>query len=245
MVNHLMKTDSSTLQSIDDLVMSSEQILSLLARYQMLSKLRREMAIDAAIDSISYTSEEVAQTRQQFYQQNQIRSEEELQTRLVRQAMTATQLEALITRSLRIEKFKHAQWGHKLESYFLKRKDQLDRVIYSLIRTHEWQVAQELFFRIQAGEQSFADVSKQYSQGVEAQTGGLLGPVALGTLHPTLAQRLVTSQPGQLLTPVRIEEWIVIVQLEMLLPAQLDEPTQQRLLNELFEEWLSGIAVSH
>jgi hypothetical protein len=33
-------------------------------------------------------------------------------------------------------------------------------------------------------------------------------------------------------------EWLLIVRLEKLMPAQLDESMRQRLLGELFEAWL-------
>lgn len=49
---------------------------------------------------------------------------------------------------------------------------------------------------------------------------------------------LSVSQPGQLWPPLRLGEWLLIVRLEKLLPAQLDEPMRQSLLNELFEAWL-------
>jgi parvulin-like peptidyl-prolyl isomerase len=153
--------------------------------------------------------------------------------------MTSAQLEALAIRGLLIEKFKQTTWGHKLESYFLSRKGQLDRVIYSLIRTQDPGIAQELYFRIQEGEQSFADLAREYSQGPEAQTGGLIGPVELSTPHPTVAQMLRTSQPGQLYPPIRLGEWLVIIRLEKFIPTQLDASIRQRLLNECFSIWLS------
>jgi parvulin-like peptidyl-prolyl isomerase len=153
--------------------------------------------------------------------------------------MTLAQVEGLATRGLLIEKFKQTTWGHKLESYFLSRKGQLDRVIYSLLRTKEPGIAQELYFRIQEKEQSFAELARDYSQGPEAQTDGLIGPVELSTPHPTVAQLLRSSQPGQLCPPLRLGEWLVIVRLEKFIPAQLDAPMRQRLLNECFSTWLS------
>lgn len=99
-------------------------------------------------------------------------------------------------------------------------------------------LAQELYFRIQEGEQSFAELAREYSQGSEARTGGLLGPMTLSTPHPLIARILFASQPGQLSSPIRIEEWFVIVRLEKLIPAQLDASMRRRLLNELFESWL-------
>ena len=101
------------------------------------------------------------------------------------------------------------------------------------------QLAQELFFRIQEGEQTFAELARQYSDGPEAQTGGLIGPTELNKPHPLLAQKLTASKPGQLLPPIRLENWIVIVRLEKFLPCQLDDLMRQRLLNELFENWIA------
>jgi hypothetical protein len=38
--------------------------------------------------------------------------------------------------------------------------------------------------------------------------------------------------------PVPIGEWTVILRLEKYIAAQLDPPTEQRLLNDLFQQWL-------
>ncbi|MEP0755280.1 peptidylprolyl isomerase [Trichocoleus sp. DQ-A3] len=152
--------------------------------------------------------------------------------------MTLEQLEALATRGLRIEKFKRATWANKLESYFLSRKSLLDKVIYSLIRTKDVGVAKELYFRIQEGEQSFSELAREFSQGSEAQIGGLVGPIELGKISSKLAQMLYISQTGQLWPPTRLGECIAIVRLEQLIPAVLDEAMRQQLLNELFERWV-------
>lgn len=213
-------------------------IIPLLASFQMLPQLWREIIIDQAIDSIELTSVEKTTTIKQFDEEHQLTTQTELQAWLERYGMTLEQKDALSTRNLRIEKFKQITWESKLESYFIGHKSQLDRVIYSLIRTTDVEIAQELYFRLRAGEQSFAECAREYSQGPEAETGGMLGPVELGTPHPTLAKMLSTSLPGQLWSPTRLGEWLVIVRLEKLIPAQLDKPMRQQLLNKLFEGWL-------
>ncbi len=218
---------------------TADEIIPLLAGYQLLQPLLREIIIDQAIASISCTPEENASACKQFFEQHQITNEKEKLAWASQRGMTLAQLEALATRGVLIEKFKQGTWGHKLESYFLSRKAQLDRVIYSLIRTQEPGIAQELYFRIQEGEQSFADLAREYSQGSEAQTGGLIGPVELSVPHPVLAQMLRLSQPGQLCPPTRLGEWFLIVRLEKFIPAQLDASMRQRLLNECFNTWLS------
>jgi parvulin-like peptidyl-prolyl isomerase len=217
---------------------AAEEVLPLMAGYQMLPQFLQEILIDEAIGSIECTPEEVQAAAQQFYNQNQIKSDQDRQAWLQRQGMTAAQLDALTTRELRLEKYKQQTWGPKLESYFLTRKDKLDKVIYSLIRTQDIGIAQELYFRILEGEQSFAELARSYSQGPEAQTDGLIGPVELSVPHPTLAQILTLSQPGQISPPTRVGEWLVLVRLERFIPAQMDDAMRRRLLTECFNSWM-------
>lgn len=218
---------------------TSEEIIPLIVGYQLLPQLLRELIIDQAIANITCTAEEIAIAYPKFFEQHQIVSEEALAAWQQRYNITGEKLQALATRQLRIAKFKQATWGGQLESHFLNHKSRLDKVVYSLIRTKDAGVAQELYFRIQAGEQSFAEIAREYSQGPESQTGGLQGPVELSVPHPALAKMLSVSQAGQLLPPTRLNEWIVIVRLEKFIPAVLDESTKQQLLNNLFQTWIS------
>lgn len=229
--------DMTALQ-VGNITIPEAEIIPLLASYQMLPQLLRESIIDEAIAPFSCTPEEIALSCQQFYQRCQLSSKAQQQAWLERYRISPKHLEIITTRRLRIEKFKQATWGHKLESYFLQRKAQLDQVICSFIRTKDPGIAQELYFRIQAEEQSFAEAARQYSQGAEAQTGGVIGPVELSSLHPHLVRLLRISHPGQLWPPKLIDEWLVIMRLEKLIPAQLNEFMRQRLLRELFETWV-------
>jgi parvulin-like peptidyl-prolyl isomerase len=223
---------------VGDHRITDEGIFPLLAKYGMLPQLAREVVIEQAIADITCTPEEEETARNRFLQQNQLTTEEQVQAWVSRYGMTTPQMEQLSLRELKLEKFKQATWGHKLDAYFLQRKSQLDRVVYSLIRTRDQGIAQELYFRIQEEENSFAQLAKDYSQGAEAQTGGLVGPVELSVPHPQIAKMLMSSKPGQLWPPLPIGEWTVILRLEKFLSAQLDPPTEQRLLNDLFQQWL-------
>jgi parvulin-like peptidyl-prolyl isomerase len=220
-------------------IVSATELPHLLAEYQLLSQFQRELIVNKAIAAIELTPEEKAATIEQFYQQNKLTTQEAIKAAQQQLCITSQQFEAIATRELRVEKFKQATWGNKLEQDFLQFKPQLDKVVYSLLRTDNSEVAQELFFRIQDGDTTFADCAKEYSKGQEAQTGGLIGPVPLSQPHPALAQKLGTSKPGQVLPPMKLENWYVIVRLEKFIRAQLDDATRTTLLNHLFEQWLA------
>lgn len=196
------------------------------------------MVIDRAIDPFTVTAPERELALLQFYQQHQLDSAAAIETWLQLNHLAADEIESVALRSLRIEKFKLKTWGSKLESYFLKRKSSLDRVVYSLIRTQNQGLAQELYYRLQDNEQSFEELAQQFSEGAENQTGGRIGPVPLSQPHPEIRQLLTVSQAGQLWSPRRIDEWFAIVRLEHLEPIRFDGVVKQYLLDELFETWV-------
>ncbi|OKH56204.1 peptidylprolyl isomerase [Scytonema sp. HK-05] len=227
----------TTVLQIGNRAIAASEIIPLLASNNIIPQLICESIIDQAIAPITCTKEETADALEQFYQHWDLTSEDKRQAWRERYGLTQEQLELMATRKLRIEKFKQASWGHQLESYFLKRKRQLDKVIYSLIRTEQRGTANELYFRIKEGEQSFAELAAEYSTGPEAQTGGIIGPVEFGSVAPNFAQLLYTSQVGVIQPPVPFGESWMIVRTEKLVPAQLDNFMRQRLLQENFEVW--------
>ncbi len=217
-----------TVLRVGDRRISAQELLPLLTGYQLMPQLLRELLVDQAIAPIALDPQETEQACQHFAAQCP-----ELQS-----VLSPEQWQHFATRSRKLEKFKHATWDRQIEAYFFQRKAQFDKVIYSLIRVQHQEIAQELFFRLQANEQSFAELAREYSQGPEAQTGGVIGPVELSAIHPLMAQRFATISPQRVQPPMRLGEWIVLLQLEQLIPASLDASTQQRLLNELFDQWL-------
>jgi hypothetical protein len=190
------------------------------------------LILDQAIATVECSEME----RQQFRQECQ--RAQLYQPWLQQEGMSPEQFEAWAERQLKIRKFQRQRWGRVLNSYYLQRKYQLDQVVCSLIYLRDINMAQELYFRIIEGEQSFAEVARLYSLGAEAEAGGRIGPIELGKLHPRLAQMFYGARPGQVWAPQRVGEWVVIAQLEAILPVQFDESTCQMLLNELLEHWL-------
>jgi PPIC-type PPIASE domain len=210
----------------------------LLTRYQILPGILRELAIDRAISEVKCSDEEIVLAIKQFCSRYGLTSKEQTQEWLDFQCLNPLQLEEIAIRYFKIEKFKQETWSNKVESYFIKRKGQLDRAIYSLIRTNDLGIAQEIYFRLIDGEQTFAEIANQYSQGAESQTGGLIGPVELSTPHPVIARLIATQPLGKICHPIQLEQWYAIVRPEKLIFAQLDEPMRQRLIDELFQIWV-------
>ncbi|MGD1949416.1 MAG: peptidylprolyl isomerase [Leptolyngbyaceae cyanobacterium] len=220
---------------IGDTEFDIQALLEQLQQHQLLPRLVQEVVLDQAVETVACDPEEAYKT---FCNQRNLLTEEQQYAWQTQNKLTQEQMYMRALRDAKIAKFKEETWGNKTESYFLERKLNLDRVLYSLIRTKDPSLAQELYFRLNDDGDSFADLARRYSEGQESQTGGLIGPVELSVPHPMIGRMLSVSQSGQLWSPTPIGEWYVITRLEKFVPAQFDESMRQRLLDELFQKWL-------
>jgi parvulin-like peptidyl-prolyl isomerase len=224
---------------IGDTSIPADRLPTLLEQYRLVPQLAREMILDRAIADHRVSEDEQMEAIKRFYQQNQLNTDQDLERWLQQQRLSREGLVTLIERELRLQKFKTAKWEHQIESHFVQRKAQIDQVVFSMIRVKEVDVAEEIYFRILSQEATFPELAPRYSNGIEAKTKGISGPVELGRLDATLASALVIAQPEEVLAPMNISGWWVVIQLETLISAELDDPTRQRLTEELFTLWIN------
>jgi len=213
-------------------------LLDELRRHNLLRPLIERQVVSDAVGAIDLPEDACLQARDQFLKQNGLENEKAVQAFLASQGLSPEDLRWQIELPLRIRAHCIDQFSHKAEAHFLQRKNQLDRVVYSLLRVRDGFLARELYLRIEAGEASFAELAAQYSEGHEKQTHGVVGPVPLTQAHPALAERLRISRSGELLQPFQIAEWWLVARLESYTPASFDEGTAERMATELFELWV-------
>ncbi len=225
---------------IGDKSIPADQLPMLLEQYRLVPQLAREMVLDQAIIDCQIPEDEQMEAVKRFYQQNQINTDQELDKWLEQQHLTREGLMTLISRELRLQKFKASKWDVQVESHFVQRKAQIDQVVFSMVRVKDVDIAEEIYFRLLSKEATFSELAPRYSGGIEAKTRGISGPIELGRLDPTLAEALVSAQPEEVLSPMQVSGWWVVMQLEALIPAELDDPTRQRLTEELFNIWVNA-----
>ena len=134
--------------------------------------------------------------------------------------------------------FMRERFAPKAEARFLERKNELDQVVYSLLRLADNFLARELYLQIESGESNFADLAKRYAEGPERNTNGIVGPVSLTQAHPVLVEKLRVAQPGVLLEPFRISDWWLVVRLERYSPATFTPEVSDRMCREMFDAWI-------
>ena len=210
--------------------------VALLSRHQLLRNLVQRQLIAQAVSDQEINPEELEKAKAQFLQQNRLASEGDLTTYLQSQGLSQADLVWQISLPLRIRQHCLTHYLDKAEARFLSRKKQLDQVVYSLVRVEDGMLARELYLRILDGEASFAEVAAQYSEGPEKASHGIIGPKPMNQAHPSLAEKLMSSEPRHLLEPFPIEQWWLVARLEQFIPANFSDSIAEQMAMEMFDE---------
>lgn len=225
-----------------DEALTRDQI-GLLARHRLIKPLLRQMIAAECASSIPVTEEERDKVLRDFMQEQRLKSDAELNAFLHLNLLRREELQEQLLQASRLRRYVDERYRSKAEARFLQRKNELDRVVYSLLRLEDYGLARELFLRINEGESDFAELAAAHAQGPEKATRGVVGPVPLMQAHPVLAERLRTGTPGVLLEPFQIGKWWLVVRLESFSPATLDLETALQMARELFEESIEELVL--
>ena len=216
----------------------ADEMWSSLARHQLLLPFLRQRVIASAVADVRLSASERGEALKAWAGHHGINSHEALENHRQRHGLSEADLLWQAELPQRIFRHGEEHFSHRAEHRFLARKNQLDQVIYSLLRVEDGALARELYLRIAEGEADFADLASRYARGPERSTRGVVGPVPLLQAHPTLAELLRTSRVGQLHPPLAIEQWWLVVRLESLHTASFDDEMRHRMTRELFDEWV-------
>ena len=145
--------------SIKDL---SPETIKLLKHHNPLRVLINNECVEKAVENIELTQEEYDQPLKSYLQNKGIKTDSELENHLNLLPLSLDdlnwQLQLLQNREILPENF-----SQKAEARFLAKKQDLDKVIYSLVRVKDRYLAQELYLRISGGESRFEELAKEYS----------------------------------------------------------------------------------
>ena len=218
----------------------SPETLTWLAEHRLLQEAIQANILQKLTDSIALSDEDKQACFQYFVEQNGFESPEDVEAYCKLNRLTPDSLERIFLLPARMQKLWLDQFSPKAEAHFLKRKDKLDQVVYSLIRLKDAGLARELYLKILEEESDFAELAQRYSEGPEQQTRGIVGPVPLTQGHPNLVERLRSSAPGHVIEPFQVEDWWLVVRVESVTPATFNEDIRLAMSRELFDDWLQN-----
>ena len=198
----------------------------------------RSRLLQEASAGFEATEEEVNAAWKKFCQRHGLDSAEPAKVPGELVGCPVANLRDVVAREVRVSKWKDAVFGPQAAEHFDRRKPALDRVVYSLLRVQDAGVARELWFRLEEGEATFAELAPRYAAGNEVYTAGIVGPVQFGAMHQSLASALRPARPGDVLKPFAVADWFLVARVDHHLPAEFDEDMKRQMTEELAVQWL-------
>ena len=230
--------DNQQLKSEHILKGVDKEFINLLKKSNLLRTLIKNSLINKLIKDISLTRTEVNDEISNFYDKNSINDSNNLNKYLEFYGITKEDLRHQILLPLKILKFSKNMFQNKVDAYFLKRKESLDKYTYNILRLDNPDLASELYFQLQEKESNFARLSFEYSIDSNIFPNGVAGPTSLSGTHPKIVEILKTATPGVLTEPFKVERWWLIICLIEKTQATLDFQNSKLMLLELFDKYI-------
>ena len=214
----------------------NQEAIELLIEHDLLKPLIHKELTYEVIKSVEIDKEVLSQIKISIMKREGLEDEESFNTWLIKSNLNKEKFFDKITFPMKINKYSLENFGHMTNTRFLKRKEELDVVTYSLIRVKDKFLAQELYFQILEDGSKFGELASKYSEGQEKITKGIVGPIPLSQGHPVLQEKLKTSQAGKVNTPILIENVWAITKLESKQDSTLNDEMELLMAKEIFNE---------
>ena len=214
----------------------SKKGCNLLSKYNLLAPLIQSILVDKLLEEVILDKEIEEAQLNSFLKANKLADESEFDEWLNQNSEDKNNILGIIMKPLKLTKFCAETYSQRAKNRFLERKTDLDEVVYSLIRVSDPFRARELYMQIKEGEAEFSKIAKNFSEGIESRSCGIIGPTPITKAHPLLSEILKSTNEGELREPMQIGEFILIVRVEKFINAVFDESMNNKMCKELFDE---------
>ena len=197
--------------------------------------------IIAAIEEagIEVTPEELQKASDRMRAMSKLKDAQATWAWLEKYSLSLDNFEEIVYITLLSQKLSTHLFKDKVEPYFYEHQlDYAGAIIYEIVLDDEDE-AIELFYEIQEGEISFSEAAQQYVQDRELRRkGGYRGKVNRSAMKPEVSAAVFAAASSQILKPIVTADGIYLVLVEEIVKPELDQKLQQKIMLDLFTEWL-------
>ena len=222
---------------VEGLNVSYSKVIEIFRINNQIPALVRELILDHQLSDIQLEADLEKQLLDEFRDKNNLKSDESFLNYLTEKYLNDELLLKIITRPERVVRFREERWGPRAKSLYLQHKDKYDFVTYRRLQSINFDLMQEVFFRIKDGEEDWESLSRQF-QPNNQKADGRIGPVPVSSIEPELLEALRQAGEGRVLGPLPLGKHMVVAELESFQASRFDDQLRQSILKEEFETWL-------
>jgi parvulin-like peptidyl-prolyl isomerase len=149
------------------------------------------------------------------------------------------EFEELVYSKVVTRKLANHLFSHQVEKFFYGHKlDYVSAVTYEVIFDNR-DVALELFYALEEGEITFPEIARLYIEEPELRrTYGYKGLRYRKDFRPEIAAAVFAASDLEILKPIPTPKGVHLIWVEEIFQPQLDEQLREKILTELFSDWL-------
>jgi len=228
-------------QILNELFDFSNENLELLRKTTFLKPLIKTMIRDSLLDQIKLENKLDDELAEKFFKNRNINDDQNKRKYLTQNLLDDNDLMRISSTQYKRNLFSLKFFEDKTEDFFKKRKEDFDKYIYSLIQVKDQNLAQELYLKLESNESEFSILAKEYSLGPEKYRKGIEGPTLGSNINPEIKDILKSTDKGLVCEPFNINDTWIVLRLEEIIYAELNETMKKNLSNELFELFLEKL----
>lgn len=190
---------------------------------------------------VTVAPEEIQAEAERFRLEMQLEKAADTFAWLNEEMITADDWEAGIFDRLLAKKLSEHLFADQIESYFAQNRSNYEQILlYQIIVPYE-PVAFELFYQIEEQEISFYEAAHLYDIDEKRRHHcGCEGKIYRWSLEPDIATAIFSAQPGELVGPIKTEQGYHLFRVEEFIAAQLTPEVSNKIMQNLFEDWLES-----
>ncbi len=153
--------------------------------------------------------------------------------------LSVDDFDELVRNQVLTQKLADHLFAPQVEKFFYQHQvDYVTAITYEVI-FDDRDLALELFYAVEEGETTFPEIARLYIQDPELKCHyGYQGRRHRKEFRPEIAAPVFAATPPQILKPIQILKKVHLIWVEEIFQPQLDEQLRQKIITELFSEWL-------
>lgn len=158
---------------------------------------------------------------------------------LQKHSLSLDDFEELVEATVLSSKLAQHVFADKVEPLFVEHQLDYTQVIMYEVVLEDEDLAMELFYAIGEGEINFHEAAYQHIQDAELRRiGGYRGKLCRNQLQPEISAAIFAATPPQIIKPILTSSGVHLILVEEIIQPRLDNILRQKIISELFSEWL-------
>jgi parvulin-like peptidyl-prolyl isomerase len=207
----------------------------------VLDTIATQKIISAAVQEagIAVTPEELQEEGDKLRLEKKLVKAKDTWTWLEKHHLSVKEFEELVHNNVEKRKLANHLFAPQVEKFFYEHQLDYTAAVTYEVQLEDRDLALELFYALEEGEINFPEIARSYIQEAEQRRAyGYQGLKHRKDFRPEIAAAVFAATPPEILKPITTPRGVYLIWVEEVIQPQLDEQLRDKIITELFSNWL-------